>query len=224
MGTYDTQQVCIKGHQVTDRHNGWPQHRRKFCAECGSTTIHQCPACSAEIKGDYSVSGVLVVGSSTAPVPSHCDECGRPFPWTGNGGVSASDVASIWKLIHPRVANVAKPRFETGQFADAAEAACKAVITRVKRIWVAAGRTEQDGKSLMLSAFSVQNPVIRLGDLTTETGRNIQEGYMHLFAGMTQGVRNPKAHDEVVIKSDRCLHFLMLTSLLMSKLDEVNAA
>ncbi len=70
----------------------------------------------------------------------------------------------------------------------------KEVNARVKRLWIAAGQPEKDGKALMLSAFSPNSPTIRLDDLSTESGRNIQEGYMHLFAGAIQGVRNPKSH------------------------------
>ncbi len=100
----------------------------------------------------------------------------------------------------------------------------KVVNGRVKRLWTASGRAEKDGKTLMLSAFSVNDPVIRLGDLSTESGRNIQEGYMHLFAGSMQGVRNPKAHDLVTISAERSLHFLVLASLLMFTLDNAGAA
>ena len=139
------------------------------------------------------------------------------------GDSADSEDLSIWRLIHPQVAEVARERFESGHYADAAETAFKAVNTRVKRMWKAAGEAEKDGKNLMLSAFSVNRPVIRLDDLSTESGKNIQEGYMHIFAGAMQAIRNPKAHEIVTISSDRAMHFLILASLLMSKLDEATA-
>ena len=43
---------------------------------------------------------------------------------------------------------------------------------------------------------------------------------MHLFAGAIQATRNPKAHEIISITPERALHFLLLASLLMSKLDE----
>jgi len=43
-------------------------------------TIHQCIECTHPIKGDYHVDGIICV-SSTA-VPTHCEKCGKPFPWT----------------------------------------------------------------------------------------------------------------------------------------------
>ncbi|MFM5276432.1 DUF2321 domain-containing protein [Aeromonas caviae] len=81
MGYYDVQQVCLKGHQITDRYNYSTQNRKRFCSECGSETIHQCPACQSPIPGDYHSDGLMVIGFST-PIPSHCDNCGEAFPWT----------------------------------------------------------------------------------------------------------------------------------------------
>lgn len=129
----------------------------------------------------------------------------------------------IWVLIHPLIAEVTRRRFDDGHYADAAETAFKAVNTRVKQMWKAAGEEEKDGKALMLSALSVKRPVIRLDDLSTESGNNIQEGYMHIFAGAMQAIRNPKAHEIITITQERALHFLVLASLLMSKLDEAVA-
>lgn len=48
-------------------------------------------------------------------------------------------------------------------------------------------------------------------------GRNEQEGYMHLFAGAMQGIRNPKAHDNIHTSASRAVHHLYLASLLTSK-------
>ena len=80
MGYYDVQQVCLNGHQITDRYNSSPQFRRKFCSDCGAETIHQCPECMTSIPGDYHAEGMVIIGSST-PVPIHCENCGKPFPW-----------------------------------------------------------------------------------------------------------------------------------------------
>lgn len=81
MGYHDTQQVCLNGHQITDNYHRSSEFRRKFCATCGAETIHKCPKCEHEIRGDYHVKGVVAIGFSTA-VPTHCENCGTPFPWT----------------------------------------------------------------------------------------------------------------------------------------------
>ncbi|MCM2286943.1 MAG: DUF2321 domain-containing protein [Desulfobacula sp.] len=80
MGQHDAQQVYLNGHQITDHYHRAPEFRRKFCAECGAETIHKCPICNHEIKGDYRVDGFVAIGFQT-PVPTHCENCGHAFPW-----------------------------------------------------------------------------------------------------------------------------------------------
>lgn len=82
MGYHDTQQVCLNGHQTTDNYNRNAEFRRKFCATCGAETIHECPSCKNEIRGDYHTSGVVVLGGPPTPVPTHWENCGVAFPWT----------------------------------------------------------------------------------------------------------------------------------------------
>lgn len=72
----------------------------------------------------------------------------------------------------------------------------------------------------MTTAFSINSPIIKLTDLTTETGKSIQQGYMQIFAGSMTGIRNPKAHANLQPDKPTTVHLLMLASLLMTKLDE----
>ena len=80
MGQYDTQEVCLNGHQTTDSYYSSPEFRKKFCDRCGAPTIHACPNCGKDIKGDYFVEGVF--DFSSTPVPDVCENCGKDFPWT----------------------------------------------------------------------------------------------------------------------------------------------
>ncbi len=133
---------------------------------------------------------------------------------------SGSDAFDFWSIIHNNIASVAKKRFEDGHYADAAESAFKEINKRVKEIVKTKAGEELDGVSLMFRAFPSKNPVILLDELSSETGRNIQDGYMHIFAGAMMGIRNPKAHENVNISKERAIHFIVLASLLMHKLDE----
>lgn len=104
MGYHDVQQVCLNGHQITDRYNSSPQFRQSYCSTCGEKTIHQCPECNQTIKGDYQVSGVLAIGFKTE-VPTHCENCGKPFPWTVrrekvSKSASSTDVLDSFVLLH----------------------------------------------------------------------------------------------------------------------------
>ncbi len=126
----------------------------------------------------------------------------------------------FWSMIHKDIVEVSKNKFEDGYYADSVESAFKEINTRVKKIVKNNIGEELDGKSLMNRAFSVNNPVIALDDLSSETGKNIQQGYMQIFAGAMIGIRNPKAHENINITGESAIHFLFLASLLMYKLDE----
>jgi uncharacterized protein (TIGR02391 family) len=131
---------------------------------------------------------------------------------------SASDI--LWGLMHPTIAKVSRSRFESGHYADSVEAAFKEINSAVKSIYESETGEELDGASLMQRAFSPNKPIICIGDFSTESGRNIQQGYMQIYAGAMTGIRNPKAHENLEIDSSRANHFLILASLLMFKLDE----
>lgn len=127
---------------------------------------------------------------------------------------------SLWEeAIHPLISSVSQSRFNDGYYADAVEAAFKEINTRVKEIFFTRTYNEKDGAKLMQSAFSVQNPIIKLGDVSTETGTNIQQGYMEMFAGSMRGIRNPKAHNNQIISRSDAIRKLHFASMLMYKLD-----
>jgi uncharacterized protein (TIGR02391 family) len=128
--------------------------------------------------------------------------------------------ANFWDILHPKVVELAIPRFMAGHFSDAVEACLKEINAMVKARAKERTGKEFDGADLMRNTFSPKNPIITLADLSTESGKNEQQGYMEIFAGTMTGIRNPKAHDNVVIDEKRTIHLLHLASLLMYKLDE----
>lgn len=125
----------------------------------------------------------------------------------------------IWVLIHPQIAEVSKKRMNDGYYADAVEAACKVVNSRVRDIVIDQTGEEQDGAALMRKAFSPANPIIRIADVDHRSGRDTQQGYMDIFAGVMTGIRNPKAHDNESITKEDALRKLIMISLLMFKVD-----
>jgi uncharacterized protein (TIGR02391 family) len=127
----------------------------------------------------------------------------------------------IWSLLHAKIISAARARFNDGHYADAVEATLKELNVAVKELVKKKTGQELDGAPLMLRAFSPNPPVlIALDDISTESGRNIQQGYMQIFAGAMTGIRNPKAHENLNITKERAIHFLFLGSLLFNKLDE----
>jgi len=88
---------------------------------------------------------------------------------------SATTAPDFWDDIHPSVTRVAKARYEANQFADCVEAAFKEVNSLVKDHVRRRKGEELDGARLMNRAFSVENPLVVLDDLSTESGRNVQQ-------------------------------------------------
>ena len=126
----------------------------------------------------------------------------------------------LWEIMHPEIICVAKQRFENGFYADAVEAAFKEINLHVKTK-CKDRHQNKDGKGLMTMAFSGTNPVLKFKESSVFSNFDIQEGYMHLFAGAMQGIRNPKAHENDVIDKADALRKLAFASMLMYKLDTV---
>lgn len=127
----------------------------------------------------------------------------------------------FWDLLHPRVRQLAERGFENNLFADAISACMREINTIVKNHVRAAIKQELDGAPLMTRAFSAANPIIQFtDDLTTETGRNIQLGYMKIFEGAMIGIRNPKAHQNLYPDENKTIHLLFIASFMFTKLQE----
>lgn len=74
---------------------------------------------------------------------------------------------------------------------------------------------ELDGVRLMRKVFANDEPIFIFSDQTTEIGRNIQKGYSEIFSGVLTGIRNPKAHKNMIIDSIDALEKIMLASHLL---------
>lgn len=127
---------------------------------------------------------------------------------------------SWWNLIHTKVRELAFDKFQSGFYADAVLTCLREINSILKKYAKAQGRRERDGASLITNTFSLSNPLIELADLTTETGRNIQLGYMKIFEGMMIGIRNPKSHENMFPDELKTIHFIFMVSFMMIKLEE----
>ncbi len=127
----------------------------------------------------------------------------------------------FWNDIHPFITALSKSKFDGGFYADAVESALKEINNTVKVKYKEKSGLELDGASLMNTAFSVKNPVFVFDNIETETGRNIQQGYMQIFSGAMIGIRNPKAHDNMHPDKTKTIHLLFIASFMALKLDEM---
>ena len=126
----------------------------------------------------------------------------------------------LWQYIHPRIYKVAKERFMNELYSDSVEAAFKEINCRIKHIVMKTKGIESDGADLMRKCFSENNPILVIADMDTENGRNIQKGYMDMFAGAMTGIRNPKAHTNQITTKADAVRELNFASLLMYKIDQ----
>jgi uncharacterized protein (TIGR02391 family) len=144
-----------------------------------------------------------------------------------------SDTSSVsekyfdWQNIHTIIQRIAKPRFESYHFADAVEASFKELNDIIKRAYLQKTNEEEDGDRLMRRAFTTSNnnnfaPLFRLADNDNESGRNIQQGYMDIFAGCMKGIRNPKAHANLDINPDEAWEMIVIASHLMRMWEKHN--
>jgi uncharacterized protein (TIGR02391 family) len=95
--------------------------------------------------------------------------------------------------------------------------ALKAVNKRVKEM----SKLDADGSDLMAKAFRDADPPIRLADLSTDPGKDIQAGFRFLFMGAVRGIRNLDAHELFQqLEDQEVIERLGLASMLMRRLDE----
>lgn len=128
------------------------------------------------------------------------------------------------KMLHPVIIKVSLMLFKNGHYAESAENAFVEINARVKKIYeymVPDATKVPDGVELMHTIFSLKKPIVKMADISTETGENIQRGYMDMFAGAIAALRNPKAHENIELDMDECEKRLVFASMLMYKLDEI---
>lgn len=125
----------------------------------------------------------------------------------------------FWPAIHKDIAKVSKQKFGFGMYAESVRVAFVEIEERVRSQVKKLTGKELSGDALMRFAFSPNNPVIILGDMSTIEGKDIQKGFMDIFAGSMTGIRNPKSHRNFEIDELVAMHYLFIASTLMYKLD-----
>lgn len=170
-------------------------------------------------------------GTTCSNITAHLNSCGHFLRNTKDGWVQKGHFSNEKKKskkgqnyfsmlnIHPEIKKVSEKLFEDGYYSQATFDAFKRITNLVKE---KSKCSSLDGKSLMLTVFSSNKPILKFNDLISATDKDEQEGFMYLFAGAISGIRNPKAHRDVFDNGGelRALEYIMFASLLCKKLDE----
>jgi uncharacterized protein (TIGR02391 family) len=116
----------------------------------------------------------------------------------------------------PDLVAVTRPLFRDGYYARAVEEAFKFLDNAVRG---RSGVTNKSGRDLMLHVFSVDQPVLRLSRLRSQSEKDEQEGYRFMFTGVMAGLRNPRAHEHALQDDqDAALEMLVTANHLVRTL------
>jgi uncharacterized protein (TIGR02391 family) len=81
-----------------------------------------------------------------------------------------------------------------------------------------------DGDALITQTFSLNQPLLTVGDLKTQSGRDEQLGFMMVLQGINKGTRNPRAHSLVHdLNALKTAQYLVFASLLARRVAEATA-
>ena len=130
---------------------------------------------------------------------------------------SPSEDDYLLGLLHPAIIESSWAQYRTGHLRDAVFNAFVVIGDLLRAL---TGLT-LDGKPLVEQALSVQNPLLVLSTIDTESGRNDQVGFMQIISGAFMGVRNPKAHSlQHDLTPLKVAQYLVFASLLARRLTE----
>lgn len=128
---------------------------------------------------------------------------------------------SIKQFLHPLIHETSYHFFLNGHYREAVLNSFVAIFDLVRE------RTglDLDGARLAQKAFSADNPLLMLSDTSTDSGRNEQTGFMNIFCGAYQGIRNPNAHTlEHDLNQNKAAQYLIFASLLAARVTEAKKA
>jgi hypothetical protein len=146
---YDVAQICLNGHITNSSTKLRPQHNKKFCDSCGASTIMNCPNCDSEIQGAYHMQ--MVVGTFFS-LPSYCQNCGKPYPWTEKRLSAAYELAQELDVLSDEDKKILSQSID-----DLIKETPKTVVAsvRFKKIMAKAGKSAADGfKNILVDIFS----------------------------------------------------------------------
>lgn len=126
------------------------------------------------------------------------------------------------QFFHKKVKELSFEDFQRGEYLNAVRNVFIEINDQVKEKYKNKTGKELDGKSLMVEALHCKNKnALLLNSLSSDSERNIQDGYRWLFAGSILAIRNPSAHRNIELNKKEAFHFLTLGSDLFHAIDKL---
>lgn len=124
-------------------------------------------------------------------------------------------------LLHPLIVQSSLALYRDGHLREAVLNSITAIFDLIReRSGIA-----EDGDRLIGQVFSINDPVLILSEIESESGQNDQKGFMQIFKGAYQGIRNPKAHTlNHDLNEMKAAQYLVFASMLARRVDEANNA
>lgn len=121
------------------------------------------------------------------------------------------------RSIHPEVTKYCKAELLQNNYFHAVFEASKGLAQRIREL----SGIQGDGAALVDKVFSIENPVLALNFLKTDTEKSEHKGFAQLLKGCYAAVRNPLAHEPKILwqGEEDAADYFTLISLLHRKLD-----
>jgi uncharacterized protein (TIGR02391 family) len=120
-------------------------------------------------------------------------------------------------LLHPIISESSYELYRGGHLREAVLNSITALFDYIR---LRTG-TAEDGDRLIGKVFSLEKPLLTLSELQTESGQDDQKGFMQIFKGAYQGIRNPKAHSLTHdLTAMKAAQYLVFASPLARRIDE----
>lgn len=125
-----------------------------------------------------------------------------------------------WRHLHIGLKERVEGYYKNEQYGEAADQSTKIYCEVIRTLT----GVDKDGVALTGDAFG-GDPLIKVANIETDTGKNMQEGQDQLSRGLIKGFRNPVSHDPIdtmvpgTFSELDCLNILSLVSYLLTRLD-----
>jgi len=124
-------------------------------------------------------------------------------------------MAAYLSQLHPYIAKGCTKLFADEHYAQAV----KAVFQYLRE----ASELTLDGAALAQQAFSLKAPILAFSDLSDDTKKNEQLGFMEMLAAYAKGVRNPLTHTHGKLEeAQKAFEYLCMASLFCRRIDDAS--